>query len=52
MDRVCHGNAGIFIPLVQKSTLETCLEESMKRRQSDGLCGKPRDVNKPGMFVQ
>ena len=27
-------------------------EEFMKRRQSEGLCGKPKDVNKPGMFVQ
>ena len=25
MDRVCNGNAGIFIPVVQKNTLETLL---------------------------
>ena len=25
MDRVCNGNAGIFIPVVQKNTLETSL---------------------------
>ena len=28
------------------------LEESMKRRHSEGLYGKPKDVNKPGMFMQ
>ena len=25
MDRVCYGNAGIFIPVVQKNILETSL---------------------------
>ena len=25
MDRVCNGNAGIFIPVVQKNTLEISL---------------------------
>ena len=52
MDRVCNVNAWIFISIVQKHSLKFCLEESMKRRQSGGLCDKPREVNKPGMFLQ
>ena len=43
---------GYLFPLCRRTPLKHRLEESMKRRQSEGLCGKPRDVNKPDMFVQ
>ena len=45
------GMLGYLFPLFT-TPLRLRLEESMKARQSEGLCGKPRDVNKPGMFVQ
>ena len=45
------GMLGYLFPLC-RTPLRLRLEESMKRRQSEGLCGKPRDVNKPGMFMQ
>ena len=31
MDRVCNGNAGIFIPVVQKNTLETSLGRAYEK---------------------
>ena len=43
---------GYLFPLCRRTPLRLRLGESMKRRKSEGLCGKPRDVNKPGMFVQ
>ena len=46
------GMLGYLFPLCRRTPLSLRLEESMKRRQSEGLCCKPRDVNKPGMFVQ
>ena len=54
MDRVYNGSARIFVSVVQKygTALRIRLEESRKRRQSEGLCDKSKDVNMPGMFVQ
>ena len=46
------GMLWYLFPLCRRTPLRLRLEESMKRRQSEGLCGKLRDVNKPGMFVQ
>ena len=46
------GMLGYLFPLCRRTPLRLRLEESMKRRHSEGLCGKPRDVNKPGIFVQ
>ena len=46
------GMLGYLFPLCRRTPLRLHLKESMKRRQSEGLCGKPRDVNKPGMLVQ
>ena len=46
------GMLGYLFPLCRRTSLRLRLEESMKRRLSEGLCGKPRGVNKPGMFVQ
>ena len=46
------GMLGYVFQLCRRTPLRLRLEESMKRRQSEGLYGKPRDVNKPGMFVQ
>ena len=43
---------GYLFPLCRRTPSRLRLEESLKTRQSEGLCGKPRDVNKPGMFVQ
>ena len=52
MTECAMGMLGYLFPLCRRTLLRLRLEESMKRRQSGGLCGKPRDVNNPGMFVQ
>ena len=54
MDRVYNGSARIFVSVVQKygTALRIRLEESIKRRQSEELCDKSREMNKPGIFVQ
>lgn len=38
--------------LCNSTALKLCLERSTKRCQSEGLCSKPKDVNKPGMFLK